>query len=52
MQLNKLDLNKLITGAKDDYEDNTEIIRELKHSKLIHQDVMTMIYSIAEFKTI
>jgi hypothetical protein len=37
----KIDLKKLI-GKMDDYEDNTNGIREMKHSADIHADIMKM----------
>ena len=52
MNLNKINLEQLITGAKDDYIDNTSLIRELKHSILIHTDVSRILFNIAEYNTI
>jgi hypothetical protein len=37
----KIDLKKLI-GKMDDYEDNTNGIREMKHSADIHADILKM----------
>ena len=39
--MDKLDLKKLI--AKSDFEDNTSNIRDLKHSKLIKDDIEKML---------
>lgn len=51
MNLDKINLDQLISGAKGDYVDNTVNIRELQHSKLIHEDVKKMVFIIAEFMT-
>lgn len=42
-----LDLKKLINNFKDEYQDNTEYIRTIKHSDLIHSDLLR----IEKFKT-
>jgi len=38
----KIDLKKLMHNMTDDYVDNTEGIRELKHSRLIHADIIKL----------
>jgi hypothetical protein len=38
----RLNLKKLMGSMKDEYEDNTEGIRRVKHSSLIHKDIVTM----------
>ena len=38
----KIDLKKLMHNMTDDYVDNTEGIRELKHSRLIHADIVKL----------
>lgn len=42
MATDRLDLKRLIQHQGDDYEDNTEGIRRLKHSRLILADVIKM----------
>jgi len=42
MATDRLDLKRLIQHQGNDYEDNTEGIRRLKHSKLILADVIKM----------
>ena len=37
----RLDLKKMMSQT-DDYEDNTENIKKLKHSSLIHADILTI----------
>lgn len=39
MSFNQLDLQRMISSAKDTYEDNTKVIRTLKHSQKIADDV-------------
>lgn len=36
----KIDLKKLVSNMPDEYVDNTEGIRSLKHSRLIHADII------------
>jgi len=38
----KIDLKKLVKNMPDEYVDNTDGIRALKHSKLIHKDIQIM----------
>ena len=38
----KIDLKKLVTNMPEEYVDNTEGIRALKHSRLIHADILKM----------
>lgn len=38
----KIDLKKLVNNMPDEYVDNTEGIRTLKHSRLIHADIQKM----------
>jgi hypothetical protein len=38
----KIDLKKLVNNMPDEYVDNTEGIRALKHSRLIHADIQKM----------
>ena len=38
----KIDLKKLVNNMPDEYVDNTEGIRSLKHSRLIHADILKM----------
>jgi len=38
----KIDLKKLMNNMTDDYVDNTDGIRELKHSRLIHADILKL----------
>ena len=38
----KIDLKKLMHNMTDDYVDNTDGIRELKHSRLIHADIVKL----------
>lgn len=38
----KIDLKKLVNNMPDEYVDNTEGIRALKHSRLIHADIARM----------
>jgi len=38
----KIDLKKLVKNMPDEYVDNTEGIRALKHSRLIHADILKM----------
>lgn len=38
----KIDLKKLVNNMPGDYEDNTEGIRSLKHSRLIHADIVKL----------
>jgi len=38
-----LDLKKLITEFKDDYQDNTEYIRKVKHSDAIRNDINRLV---------
>lgn len=38
----KIDLKKLMHNMTDDYVDNTDGIRELKHSRLIHADILKL----------
>jgi hypothetical protein len=45
-QLNKIELEQLVTASTKDYEDNTDTIRRLKHSQIIANDVNTVLSSI------
>lgn len=38
----KIDLKKLVNNMPGDYEDNTEGIRSLKHSRKIHADIVKL----------
>jgi len=38
----KIDLKKLVNNMPDEYVDNTDGIRALKHSRLIHADIQKM----------
>jgi hypothetical protein len=38
----KIDLKKLVKNMPDEYVDNTDGIRSLKHSRLIHADILKM----------
>jgi len=38
----KIDLKKLVSNMPGDYEDNTDGIRALKHSRSIHADIVKM----------
>ena len=38
----KIDLKKLVSNMPDEYVDNTEGIRALKHSRSIHADIVKM----------
>jgi hypothetical protein len=38
----KIDLKRLMLNMKDDYKDNTQELREMKHSSLLHKDILKM----------
>ena len=38
----KIDLKRLMLNMKDDYKDNTQELREMKHSYLLHKDILKM----------
>lgn len=42
----KLDLHQLVNASKDDYVDNTDVIRKLKHSQILGNDVNVVLSTI------
>ena len=43
---NKLDLKRFVNASKDEYVDNTDTIRQIKHSQVIADDVNTVLSTI------
>jgi hypothetical protein len=46
----RIDLKRIMTNMKDDYKDNTQEIRQMKHSPLIHKDILQMEKLKVEYK--